>query len=173
VTRGAWVAAIVAGLLFLVAIGVVLLVADDGDDAPAARPAGPVATALDATTPSEEPFVDLTATSIRVGDRPLDVVVADEGDERYQGLREREDIGPYDGMLFVFDRPTSTSFTMSTVPVPLEIGFYDADGRLVDRLLMKPCADEQSRCPLYGPKGSFTYALETLEGDLPEGDLSA
>jgi uncharacterized membrane protein (UPF0127 family) len=173
VTRGAWVAAIVAGLLFLVAIGVVLLVADDGDDAPAARPAGPVAGALDAATPSEEPFVDLTATTIRVGDRSLDVVLADEGDERYQGLREREDIGPYDGMLFVFDRPTSTSFTMSTVPVPLEIGFYDADGRVVDRLLMKPCADVQSRCPLYGPKGSFTYALETLKGDLPEGDLSA
>jgi uncharacterized membrane protein (UPF0127 family) len=172
VTRGAWVAALVAGLLFVVAIGIVLVV-DDGDDSATARPRGPVAAALDDATPSDEPFVDMTATTIRVGGQPFEVVLADQGDERYQGLRERDDIGPYDGMLFVFDRPTSTSFTMSTVPVPLEIGFYDDDGRVVDRLLMQPCPDAQSQCPLYSAQGPFTYALETLQGDLPDGDLSS
>jgi uncharacterized membrane protein (UPF0127 family) len=75
-------------------------------------------------------------------------------------------------MLFVFDDPTRTSFTMSTVPVPLDIGFYDADGDVVDRLLMKPCPDPQSRCPLYTAKGEFSYALETLKGNLPPGPLS-
>jgi hypothetical protein len=166
------VAAVVAGLLFVVAIGIVLVVAGGGDDSATARPRGSVAAALDDATPSDEPFVDLTATTIRVGGRSLEVVLADEGDERYQGLRERDDIGAYDGMLFVFDGATSTSFTMSTVPVPLEIGFYDADGRVVNRLLMQPCPDVQARCPLYEPKGPFTYALETLKGDLPDGDLS-
>ena len=170
-TRGAWVAAIVAGLLFVVAIGIVLVV-DDSDDSATARPRGPVAAALDDASPSDEPFADMTATTIRVGGQPFEVVLADDGDERYQGLRERDDIGPYDGMLFVFEGPTSTSFTMSTVPVPLEIGFYDADGRVVDRILMQPCPDVQARCPLYEPKGPFTYALETLKGDLPEGNLS-
>ena len=61
---------------------------------------------------------------------------------------------------------------MSTVPVPLDIGFHDAQGEVVDRLLMKPCPDSQSQCPLYSPKAEFTYALETLKGDLPEGPLS-
>jgi uncharacterized membrane protein (UPF0127 family) len=172
VNRGTWVAAAAAVFLFGVAIAIVLVLPDDGDDSAIARPSSPVAAALDDAVPSDDPFVGLTTTTIGVGGKPLEVVLADDGDERYQGLRTREDIGPYDGMFFVFDRPTTTSFTMSTVLVPLQIGFYDADGRVVDRLLMKPCPDAQSKCPRYSAQGSFTYALETLEGDLPEGDLS-
>jgi uncharacterized membrane protein (UPF0127 family) len=170
VTRGAWVAAIFCGLLL--ATGIVLLVASGDDDEAVARPRGPLTEALGSARPAGAAFPDLTATTIRVGGETLDVVVADEGQERYQGLRERSTIADHDGMLFVFDAPTRTSFTMSTVPVPLDIGFYDSDGRLVDRLLMKPCADSQSSCPLYRSSGPFTYALETLEGDLPDGDLS-
>jgi len=174
VTRGAWAAALAAVLLFVVAIGVVVVVTS-GDDHKSARatPTGPVADALDDAKPADEPFADWTVTEVGVGGERLDVVVADEGDERFQGLRRRQDIGPYDGMLFVFDRPTSSSFTMSTVPVPLDIGFYDERGRLVDRLRMEPCPHEQSRCPLYSASGPFTYALETLASDLPRGDLTA
>lgn len=173
-TRGAWAAALAAVLLFVVAIGVVVVVTS-GDDEESARatPAGPVGEALAEAKPAEEPFSAWTVTEIGVGGERLEVVIADEGDERYQGLRRRDDIGPYDGMLFVFDRPTSSSFTMSTVPVPLDIGFYDERGRLVDRLRMEPCPDEQSRCPLYSASGPFTYALETHAGDLPRGDLTA
>ena len=57
-------------------------------------------------TPASKPFKGLTATRIRVGNRTLRVVVADQNDERIQGLRRRADIGPYKGMLFVFDAPT-------------------------------------------------------------------
>ncbi len=171
-----WVATAVGVVVALAAVvvlvAIVLFVAG-GDDEPAAQPSGPIAAALRDAEPAGEPFTDLTATQVRVGGRTMDVVLADESDERFQGLRTRDDIGPYDGMLFVFDAPTSTSFTMSTVPVALQIGFYDANGRLVDRLVMDPCDDVQSRCPLYSADGPFTYALETLEGDLPEGDLSS
>jgi uncharacterized membrane protein (UPF0127 family) len=173
VTRGNWVAALAAGILLIggVAIVVVALAGNDDDEA-AARPSGPIAGALADAEPARVPFTGSTATTIGVGGEQFDVVLADERDEQYQGLREREDIAPYDGMLFVFGAPTRSSFTMSTVPVPLDIGFYDAQGTVVDRLLMKPCPDSQSRCPLYSPKADFTYALETLEGDLPAGPLS-
>ena len=60
-----------------------------------------------------------------MGGRCLRVVLADDMTERVQGLRERSNLGPYDGMLFVYDEPVDGAFTMSTVPVPLEIGFYD------------------------------------------------
>jgi uncharacterized membrane protein (UPF0127 family) len=173
VTRGSWVAALAAGILLIggVAIVVVALAGNDDDEA-AARPGGPLAAALADAQPARDPFPGSTETTIAVGGQTFDVVLADEGGERYQGLREREHIGPYDGMLFVFDVPTRSSFTMSTVPVPLDIGFYAADGEVVDRLLMKPCPNSQSKCPLYTPRGEFTYALETLKGDLPEGTLS-
>jgi hypothetical protein len=128
--------------------------------------------ALDDARPAHAPFVGLTQTRIGVGGDRLRVVLADESDERVQGLRERSDIGSYDGMLFVFDKPTDTAFTMSTVPVILDIGFYNARGRLVDRLRMEPCPDAEADCPLYQPDGEFTYALETLADGLPRGRLT-
>lgn len=165
---------LVAGGLALAGIALVLVSGGStaDDERGRARPGGAVAAAVVAATRAGEPFPGLTETSIRVGDRALSVVLADETGERYQGLREREDLGPYDGMLFVFDGPTFTGFTMSTVPVPLDIGFYDADGQVVDRLRMKPCPSGEN-CPGYRPEGSFTYALETLAGDLPQGRLAA
>jgi uncharacterized membrane protein (UPF0127 family) len=101
------------------------------------------------------------------------VVVADNTNERATGLMRRNDLGSYDGMLFVFDQPTSSSFTMSEVPVPLDIGWYDEAGRPVDRLLMQPCPDGTvSECPAYSSRGPYSYAVETLGGELPGGALS-
>ena len=137
-------------------------------------PRGAVAAALADAHAASKPFKGLTATRIRVGNRTLRVVVADQNDERIQGLRRRADIGPYKGMLFVFDAPTATSFTMSTVKTPLDIGFYDRRGRVVDRLQMQPCpSTSEALCARYQPSGSFSYALETLPGDLPHGRLAS
>ena len=172
-TRSRRFGSVAAGLLAVVGIGLVLLTADSGGEKPA-RPAGAVAAALADAKPASKPFKGLTATRIRVGDRTLHVVVADQDGERIQGLRRRADIGPYKGMLFVFDAPTSTSFTMSTVKAPLAIGFYDRRGRVVDRLRMEPCPlTSEARCARYTPSGEFSYALETLVGDLPPGRLAS
>ena len=100
-------------------------------------------------------------------------MIADSTDERVEGLRRRSDLGPYDAMLFVFPGPTEMAFTMSTVPVPLEIGFYDGDGTRTSARHMKPCPGSEAACPVYRADGPFTYALETLSGQLPAGDLSS
>ena len=117
------------------------------------------------------PFRNLTETRIGVGTQRLRVVIADDDSERIQGLRRRRDIGSYDGMLFVYQADTTTGFTMSTVPVALDIGFYGADGSLVTRLRMVPCAGAESECPVYRADDAFRYALETLAGRLPHGRL--
>lgn len=119
------------------------------------------------------PFRGLTATRVEVGGEPLRVVVADAEGERTEGLRHRRTLGSYDGMLFVYPEPVSVAFTMSTVPVPLDISFYDAGGRVVTRLRMHPCADSDADCPAYRADAAFRYALETLVGDLPRGRLTA
>jgi uncharacterized membrane protein (UPF0127 family) len=147
-----------------VVVGVVFLVRDDGDDT---RPRVALT-----TTPASAPFVGLAETQIAVGGRCLRVVVADNETERVQGLRLRHDLGPYDGMLFVFDAPTEATFTMSTVPVPLDIGFYAADGAPISRRHMKPCPHAEAECPAYEAGAPFVYALETLGGKLPSGALS-
>lgn len=122
-------------------------------------------------TPAKRPFRGLTATTVAVGAQTMPVVVADDAEERSAGLRRRSDVGPYDGMVFAFDAPTGTGFTMSTVPVALDIGFYDSSGRVVDRLRMEPCAGSEAECPVYRASGRFVYALETLADKLPRGRL--
>lgn len=164
------VAAALVGLgIVLAGVGIRRSTADDAG----ASSARPVERAVDEAAPAKKPFRGLTATRIAVGGRPISVVIADDVDERTRGLRQRRDVGPYDGMLFVFDEATSTGFTMSTVPVPLDIGFYEATGRVVDRLRMEPCAGSEAACPVYRAAGPFRYALEAVPGDLARGRITA
>jgi uncharacterized membrane protein (UPF0127 family) len=100
------------------------------------------------------------------------VVVAKTERQREVGLRRRANLGRYDGMLFVFPGDTQVGFTMSTVPVALDIGFYRRDGRVVDRLHMLPCAGSDASCPVYSARGPFRYTVETLSGGLPGGTLT-
>ena len=174
-----------AGLLLTV-VGVVLLGVgltrsldggsstggSSGDQPATGKPDSTITQAMTAAVPASAPFPSLTQTQVRVGGRTLQVVVADSEPERELGLRQRRDLGSYDGMLFAFPVDSSDAFTMSTVPVALDIAFYDAVGRLVSRQLMQPCAGSESECPVYRADHSYRYALETLAGHLPSGSLS-
>ena len=150
--------------------GVLAFFALQDDDAAETSSPPSLATVVDDADPAVRPFEELTEARIRVGGESLRLVIADEEDERYQGLRERETIGSYDGMLFAYDEPGTRSFTMSTVPVPLDIAFYDGDGQVVNRFRMRPCPSGND-CPSYPSEAAFVYALETLAGELPEGGL--
>jgi uncharacterized membrane protein (UPF0127 family) len=152
--------------------GLVLLLRDDNQTAAPAG-AGALGTLLAGARPAVAPFAGLTEVRLGIGGDCRRIVVADRTDERAVGLMRRRDLGPYDGMLFVFGGSTQGSFTMSNVPVPLDIGFYDDAGRPVDRLLMKPCPDRSVlQCPSYRSRSPYSYAVETLEDELPEGGLS-
>jgi uncharacterized membrane protein (UPF0127 family) len=169
--RAVAAAALLALAAGLVGGGLLLLFRDD-DDTPAA-PAGSLASVLAGARPASSPFGDLTEVRLAIGGDCRRVVVADAVEERATGLMRRRDLGPYDGMLFVFDRPTQGSFTMSQVPVPLDIGWYDDAGRPVDQLVMQPCPDGSlADCPSYRSDGPYRYAVETLEDELPTGALS-
>jgi uncharacterized membrane protein (UPF0127 family) len=123
--------------------------------------------------PARAPFPGLTETQLAVGDDCLELVVADADDERIVGLTGRSDLGPYDGMLFVFDGDSTATFTMSGVPVPLSIGWYDRDGRPAGREEMVPCEDARADCPSYAADDPYRYAVETLDGGLAGGALGA
>jgi len=127
---------------------------------------------VEAVTAAAAPFEGLTETLLAVGDDCLHVVVADEPEERRDGLRGRTELGPYDAMLFVFPVDTEADFTMSGVEAPLDVGWYDAAGRPVDRTTMAPCPDGDD-CPSYGSSQRYRYALETGPGALGGGALGA
>jgi uncharacterized membrane protein (UPF0127 family) len=168
-------AAFAAVAVALLVFGIVRLAGagDGSSSADTSSSSSALRAAVRGATPASAPFAGLTSTRVTVGDRTLDVVVADTESERETGLRRRSDVGDYDGMLFAFPSPSTVGFTMSTVPVPLDIGFYDASGRLVDRLRMEPCTGTDQSCPVYRAPRPFSYALETPAGRLPRGHLGA
>lgn len=172
-SRAAWAwAGVAVAFCGIVAWFVVASVALDADS-DSGEATGPLRAVLRDQAAAEAPFAALTETALAVGDDCTRVVVADAVDERVQGLRGRTGTAPYDGMLFVFDGPTSAPFTMSGVPVPLDIGFYDADGRRVSRTRMEPCARAEAECPTYASTEEFVYALETEAGALASGPIDA
>jgi uncharacterized membrane protein (UPF0127 family) len=143
-----------------------------GPGARAAPSARALPAAVRAATPAHAPFPELTQTVVHVGGNARTVVVAKTQSQREEGLRTRSNLGSYAGMLFVFGQNTTVGFTMSTVPVPLQIGFYASNGRTVGRLQMQPCPRAEANCPVYQAPRAFRYALETLDGGLPTGRLS-
>lgn len=62
-------------------------------------------------------------------------------------------------ILFDFGQEITTQFHMNNVPAPLDIAFVKADGRIFSILKM-----DSSPTNLYGPMGSFRYAIEARAG---------
>ena len=130
--------------------------------------------ALDAATPASAPFAGLTEVRLALGDRCLKVVIADENNERIQGLRDVTDLGGYDGMLFVYGSDTDARFTMAGTPLPLDITWYTADGGPVSSTTMRPCVDgSDATCPVYASAAKYRYALETAAGHGGSGAIGA
>ena len=116
---------------------------------------------------------------IGIGASCLRVQVADTSEERSKGLRDRDGMDGFDGMVFEFPDVlpgpgvmdhTKTRFTMSDVKFPLTIGFYDEAGLRVDAVDMETCSGS---CTSYGSKAGFRTAIETPKGKLPDGPLTA
>lgn len=102
---------------------------------------------------------------------------------RQVGLMCRTHIDDGTGMIFAFNRLTTSGFWMFNTYVPLDILYFDRNGRVVDGARMKPCLhnqDEsreqwQARCldeaKPYAPESPYTAALELPAGWLAKQGL--
>lgn len=61
----------------------------------------------------------------------FEVEIADDNAERSQGLMFREQLAPNAGMLFLYPDEKPRTFWMKNTPLPLDIIFIAADGRVV------------------------------------------
>ncbi len=97
---------------------------------------------------------------IAVGDKTVMMQLAVLPSELERGLMQRRDLGPDDGMIFVFAAPQRLSFWMRNTPTPLDIGYFTPEGELAEVYPMFPY-DERS----VSSRGSrLQLALEMNQG---------
>jgi uncharacterized protein len=100
---------------------------------------------------------------LRAAGQELTVEVARTEAQREQGLMGRKDLGPRDGMIFVFDRDDHLSFWMKDTPTALSIAFLSSDGKVLEIADMQPFSEKTIRSRL-----SARYALEMRQGAFAE-----
>ena len=67
---------------------------------------------------------------IQVGEKKLLLELAITPEKREKGLMYRDDLQSGEGMIFVFENPQPQRFWMKNTRIPLDIGYFSADGRL-------------------------------------------
>jgi uncharacterized membrane protein (UPF0127 family) len=97
---------------------------------------------------------------IRLGERTVRMQLAVRMEEMQRGLMGRRDLGPDDGMIFIYEKPQQMSFWMRNTPTPLDIGFFRSDGTLAEVHALHPF-DER---PVASGGSEMRFALETNQG---------
>lgn len=95
--------------------------------------------------------------------------VAESSAQRRRGLMGVTDLGPADGMVFVYAGPASGQFWMFGTPMPLSTAFFAADGGFVSSTDMEPCVTgPPAACPRYSAAGPYVAAIEVPQGGFAE-----
>ena len=69
---------------------------------------------------------------ISIGGSELQLQLALKPAEQQKGLMYRESLDSDHGMLFLFDRPGKRGFWMRNTRIPLDIGYFDSCGQLLE-----------------------------------------
>jgi len=91
--------------------------------------------------------------------RRLAAELADTPELRSRGLMYRTDLGPDQGMLFIFDQAERHCMWMRNTPLPLSVAFIDASGKIINLADMTPFSDT-AHCATRPAR----YAVETRQG---------
>ncbi len=126
------------------------------------------------TAAAEAPFAGFGETRLALGDRCLRVLVAATQDQRVQGLRDvRSLCAVRRDDLRLRARHRRSLHDGEHTP-PLDITFFAADGKPVDRTRMTPCpTGTDATCPIYESAHRYRYALERVAGAAGGGALAS
>jgi len=108
--------------------------------------------------------VKFTTRKIRIAGKQLIVEVADTPEKRAQGLMFRTSLSHDQGMLFVFEREEPLGFWMKNTLIPLAIGYFDREKKLVDIHEMIPAVAGELSIKTYQSARPAMYALELSKG---------
>jgi uncharacterized membrane protein (UPF0127 family) len=75
---------------------------------------------------------------LRINTVPIEVQIPISRTEMSRGLMYRESLPTDSGMLFPYTEPQQVAFWMANTPLPLDIGFFDSNGNLLEIHRMVP-----------------------------------
>jgi uncharacterized protein len=108
--------------------------------------------------------LDMDLQPVAVGPATFQVEMARTAQERARGLMFRRELPRDRGMLFV-QPPGPAAFWMKNTYIPLDLLYFDADGRLLQIVTeAPPCVTPM--CPIYPSKtANVRYILEINAGE--------
>lgn len=106
----------------------------------------------------------LKTVQISVGGKSVTAEIADTPDSRERGLMYRTSMPAQDGMLFIFDEAQPMAFWMKNTLIPLSIGYFGADKKLIEVYEMSPSVMGEVRPKTYPSHGAALFALEMNKG---------
>lgn len=102
----------------------------------------------------------LQTALLEISNVQVNVEIADTVSTRNLGLMDRSSLPEGNGMLFVYEEPETLSFWMKNTKIPLSIGFFDAERRLIQVEDMDPPKTRESPLRIYSSSFPAQYALE-------------
>ena len=130
------------------------------------------------TSASDSPASErLPTVSATIGSERFELEVARDPVAQMRGLGGRNAIDRHGGMLFVFPDAQPLAFVMRDCPIPIDVAFLDARGRVINVHAMKPEAprapgelapDYEARLHPYPSALPARFALEVAGGRLAE-----
>jgi uncharacterized membrane protein (UPF0127 family) len=117
-----------------------------------------------ACQPNKEPALapanSQTYFPISIGGKDLQLQLALNPAEQQKGLMSRDSLAKDHGMLFLFEQPEQRSFWMRNTRIPLDIGYFDASGQLLEVHKLFP----HDETPVPSSSRNVLIAVETNRG---------
>lgn len=98
--------------------------------------------------------------TLQIGDVVAKVEIAATAEERSRGLMYRESLDANSGMLLIFPKDGILKLWMKNVRMPLDVAFFNREGRLINIASMEPDGGKT----LYSSAAPARYALEMNKG---------
>jgi uncharacterized membrane protein (UPF0127 family) len=98
--------------------------------------------------------------TLEVDDKPIAVRIAIRDNEQKTGLMEIDSMPADEGMLFVSELPRQMSFWMRNTRIPLDIGYFNSEGTLLEIYPLYPHVED----PVKSRSIDVRYALEMNQG---------
>ena len=107
---------------------------------------------------------------IKIADKTLEVEIADDAEERSQGLMKRTYLSEKKGMFFIHEKSSILNYWMKNMEISIDIIFIDNEFNIVKIYkTVPPC--EEEKCITYSSEKEAKYVLEVQAGFCEENGV--